>query len=248
DRPRPRALRAVHRPLAVAGQQRDDGADLPVRDYQGAAGRISRLDRAGDPAHHGRDQDGDPPPRPRPRRRDHGNRWHGGRHRVAAVSRGDPPVPPGSRPRQYAVHPPHPRSLHRRYRRAQDQTHATFRPRADADRNPARYPDLPYRAAALGRVEAQDRAVLQRRLRLRGREPGREIHLRSEEHTSELQSQSNLVCRLLLEKKKKKTRTNKIYKTYTRKNKMLSTNIKLNPARIYMSSTVHHNIFTWTSR
>src|SRR2546427_2192038 len=30
------------------------------------------------------------------------------------------------------------------------------------------------------------------------------IHLgRSEEHTSELQSQSNLVCRLLLEKKKK---------------------------------------------
>src|SRR2546430_10315920 len=29
---------------------------------------------------------------------------------------------------------------------------------------------------------------------------------RSEEHTSELQSQSNLVCRLLLEKKKKHTR------------------------------------------
>src|SRR5688572_32245337 len=29
-------------------------------------------------------------------------------------------------------------------------------------------------------------------------------HHRSEEHTSELQSQSNLVCRLLLEKKKKK--------------------------------------------
>src|SRR5205085_3875178 len=29
---------------------------------------------------------------------------------------------------------------------------------------------------------------------------------RSEEHTSELQSQSNLVCRLLLEKKKKKMR------------------------------------------
>src|SRR2546427_9805039 len=28
--------------------------------------------------------------------------------------------------------------------------------------------------------------------------------VRSEEHTSELQSQSNLVCRLLLEKKKKK--------------------------------------------
>src|SRR2546430_6358432 len=33
----------------------------------------------------------------------------------------------------------------------------------------------------------------------------RVIKSRSEEHTSELQSQSNLVCRLLLEKKKKKT-------------------------------------------
>src|SRR2546430_10318733 len=31
----------------------------------------------------------------------------------------------------------------------------------------------------------------------------RGVLLRSEEHTSELQSQSNLVCRLLLEKKKK---------------------------------------------
>src|SRR3989475_8922453 len=33
--------------------------------------------------------------------------------------------------------------------------------------------------------------------------------LRSEEHTSELQSQSNLVCRLLLEKKKKKKQRDK---------------------------------------
>src|SRR5436309_12042787 len=32
--------------------------------------------------------------------------------------------------------------------------------------------------------------------------------LRSEEHTSELQSRENLVCRLLLEKKKKTTDTN----------------------------------------
>src|SRR2546430_5367396 len=32
-------------------------------------------------------------------------------------------------------------------------------------------------------------------------------HRRSEEHTSELQSQSNLVCRLLLEKKKKSDST-----------------------------------------
>src|SRR5688572_32042290 len=33
--------------------------------------------------------------------------------------------------------------------------------------------------------------------------PWPHIQYRSEEHTSELQSQSNLVCRLLLEKKKK---------------------------------------------
>src|SRR2546430_4438485 len=35
---------------------------------------------------------------------------------------------------------------------------------------------------------------------------GPDAWMRSEEHTSELQSQSNLVCRLLLEKKKKHTR------------------------------------------
>src|SRR5688572_32226039 len=43
---------------------------------------------------------------------------------------------------------------------------------------------------------------------------------RSEEHTSELQSQSNLVCRLLLEKKKKKTKTkNKNKKKINKQNK-----------------------------
>src|SRR5260221_8860283 len=41
--------------------------------------------------------------------------------------------------------------------------------------------------------------------RLRGRDGGRR-HGRSEEHTSELQSHSDLVCRLLLEKKKNKKR------------------------------------------
>src|SRR5436853_1765060 len=45
---------------------------------------------------------------------------------------------------------------------------------------------------------------------------------RSEEHTSELQSLRHLVCRLLLEKKKKKHNTKngeiKTYMTYTRHN------------------------------
>src|SRR3989475_8872224 len=36
---------------------------------------------------------------------------------------------------------------------------------------------------------------------------GSDVTSRSEEHTSELQSQSNLVCRLLLEKKKKNKTT-----------------------------------------
>src|SRR2546427_6770429 len=49
------------------------------------------------------------------------------------------------------------------------------------------------------RIVAAAAPVDHRRGRLVG---AAELH-RSEEHTSELQSQSNLVCRLLLEKKKK---------------------------------------------
>src|SRR5205807_6327861 len=40
---------------------------------------------------------------------------------------------------------------------------------------------------------------------------------RSEEHTSELQSPCNLVCRLLLEKKKKNKKKNTLDKTLTNK-------------------------------
>src|SRR2546427_3461809 len=43
-----------------------------------------------------------------------------------------------------------------------------------------------------------------RRAGARGEHTDEILRERSEEHTSELQSQSNLVCRLLLEKKKKK--------------------------------------------
>src|SRR2546427_7142276 len=50
--------------------------------------------------------------------------------------------------------------------------------------------------------------------RNRARRP-RRVRGRSEEHTSELQSQSNLVCRLLLEKKKKKNNS-RLSHTYTR--------------------------------
>src|SRR5438093_8951560 len=44
---------------------------------------------------------------------------------------------------------------------------------------------------------------------LQGDGPGAQERRRSEEHTSELQSLTNLVCRLLLEKKKKITKTKK---------------------------------------
>src|SRR2546430_11553181 len=43
---------------------------------------------------------------------------------------------------------------------------------------------------------------LHARIELLQRLAAETVHQRSEEHTSELQSQSNLVCRLLLEKKK----------------------------------------------
>src|SRR2546430_7596095 len=42
---------------------------------------------------------------------------------------------------------------------------------------------------------------------MKGRKSARGSSVRSEEHTSELQSQSNLVCRLLLEKKKQAEQT-----------------------------------------
>src|SRR5690606_41120114 len=52
----------------------------------------------------------------------------------------------------------------------------------------------PFAAAQVARLEE---------LRLAATEDRLEAALRSEEHTSELQSRENLVCRLLLEKKKK---------------------------------------------
>src|SRR2546430_9749977 len=55
-----------------------------------------------------------------------------------------------------------------------------------------------------GVQEAFGPAVRQPRYEVRRRRGDQDEVGRSEEHTSELQSQSNLVCRLLLEKKKKK--------------------------------------------
>src|SRR2546430_12943610 len=79
-------------------------------------------------------------------------------------------------------------------------------------RRPPRSTLFPYttlfRSRALRGRHPQPLAPARRRAgpaRRRGRGPRR-----SEEHTSELQSQSNLVCRLLLEKKKNKITTTNI--------------------------------------
>src|SRR5688572_31356858 len=67
-------------------------------------------------------------------------------------------------------------------------------------RRPPRSTLFPYTTLFRSWFEA---ATLKEPYRIEGKKTmGYEI--RSEEHTSELQSQSNLVCRLLLEKKKKK--------------------------------------------
>src|SRR2546427_8554824 len=64
----------------------------------------------------------------------------------------------------------------------------------------------PAPVVAVGRLALTDVELVPGRARVPHPGVGPDTHLgqRSEEHTSELQSQSNLVCRLLLEKKKKK--------------------------------------------
>src|SRR2546427_7915726 len=57
---------------------------------------------------------------------------------------------------------------------------------------------------ALQHLDAHGAAAAEPQAPRAVRRPPHELEERSEEHTSELQSQSNLVCRLLLEKKKKK--------------------------------------------
>src|SRR2546430_5425363 len=67
-------------------------------------------------------------------------------------------------------------------------------------RRPPRSTLFPYTTLFRSRRGAKRTWMLRSRPR---KAPLRDGRRRSEEHTSELQSQSNLVCRLLLEKKKK---------------------------------------------
>src|SRR5688500_19235559 len=74
-------------------------------------------------------------------------------------------------------------------------------------RPPRRAPGAPNPARTSAGVAPQPRAPPAEHLPRRAATLGRR---RSEEHTSELQSPCNLVCRLLLEKKKQKYTKNKI--------------------------------------
>src|SRR2546427_11702525 len=80
-------------------------------------------------------------------------------------------------------------------------------------RRPPRSTLFPYttlfRSRSVGAGPAPAAAGTAGRTNTLGRAAGERARSeRSEEHTSELQSQSNLVCRLLLEKKKKKRKNN----------------------------------------
>src|SRR2546427_7537760 len=77
-----------------------------------------------------------------------------------------------------------------------DTPHSALERQPDTYQRPASSPVQPH-------LQRRERLVLR---------PAR-LMRRSEEHTSELQSQSNLVCRLLLEKKKKTTRPDTTPKT-----------------------------------
>src|SRR2546427_9436016 len=73
-------------------------------------------------------------------------------------------------------------------------------------RRPPRSTLFPYTTLFRSRGHSQQKAAHRGGIRI-GAQPGQKLKdtvllQRSEEHTSELQSQSNLVCRLLLEKKK----------------------------------------------
>ena len=87
----------------------------------------------------------------RRRLRDHRDRRHRRRHRVAAVPGGDPPVPGRRRPPALHVHPSDARALHRPRRRAQDQADPAFGQRAAADRDRARHGRVPLRVRAVDR-------------------------------------------------------------------------------------------------
>src|SRR5947209_16990216 len=88
-------------------------------------------------------------------------------------------------------------------------------------RRPPRSTLFPYTTLFRSELRALYGRALARRA---GTDDDHFVFLRSEEHTSELQSRQYLVCRLLLEKKKKRTM-------------VFAGAIRINPARLLLSAT-----------
>ena len=180
DRPRSRSLRALHRRAAVAQLQRHHRVDLPGGARRRAPRRLPGQDRAGDPAHHRRDQAADPSVGHRRRRRgDHRGRRHRRRHRDPSVPRGDSPVPQGGRPRQRLLPPRHAGAVHRAVGGAEDQADAALGHRVAQPRHPTRRDRVPQRGAAQRQPEAQDLQPVRRRRARRGQRRRRPQHLRT---------------------------------------------------------------------
>src|SRR5438132_10401108 len=82
-------------------------------------------------------------------------------------------------------------------------------------RQPPRSPLFPYTTLFRSPDIVEEGGGLEQRPR-RWRYPVHGRRARSEEHTSELQSHSDLVCRLLLEKKKKKAEASELPRPQSR--------------------------------
>ncbi len=95
----------------------------------------------------------------RHRRRDQRDRRHGRRHRVAAVPRGDPPVPPRGGRGERSLPPRHLRPVHRGGRRAEDEADPALGERASPHRYPPGHRRLPDRARACLGLARQDRPL-----------------------------------------------------------------------------------------
>src|SRR5205085_5722781 len=88
-------------------------------------------------------------------------------------------------------------------------------------RRPPRSTLFPYTTLFRSQIRVKDGQASKGRLFLQTEA----INGRSEEHTSELQSQSNLVCRLLLEKKKRTAREKSLARCFNRRGPCQSGNL-----------------------
>ena len=179
DGPRPRSLRTIHGREPPSRLERHDRRGLQLRDREGTARRLPRQDRAGDPAHHRRDQGADPQPcrgRERGPRHRRGGR-HRRRHRVAPVPRGDPPAAQRGRARPMRVRPRQPHAVHRTDRRAEDEAHPALGEGAAFDRDPARRDRVPLGPPDRTAPEGEGQPPVRRADQRRGLGTGRRLDL-----------------------------------------------------------------------